>query len=96
MDHSFVKETKQQLLCVNVLPPMKNEYINTNWLLLGVVDSSLESLKNAGERPFYVDIFVAKKKQNDSGYSYHDLIKIGIGLLHNNFESALNDSPIDD
>ncbi len=96
MDDSFVKETKQQLLCVSVLPPLKDEDVNTNWLLLGIVDPSIKSLASAGERPFYVNIFLAKNKQNDNGYSCRDLVKIGIGLLHSSYQSALNDSPIDD
>jgi len=96
VDDSIVKETKQQLLRVDILPPMQDGNINTNWLLLGVVDPSLESLASTGERPFYVDIYVAGKKQHDSGYSCHDLIKIGLGVLHMTYESALADSPIDD
>lgn len=93
---SFVIETQQPLVGVNVSPPFKDQEINTSWLLLGIADPNLESLVTTEGRPFYVDIYVTEIGQLAQGISSQDLVKMGTGVLHSTYESALSDSPMDD
>ena len=91
-----VIQTKQKLYCVQITPKLimcENNDSKIKTIFIGMIEKN--SSGNSGKQNILVDIYYSVKTVTSEVISSTNLVRLGIGMIHNTFEQAEFNSPIE-